>query len=27
MYIDPIAGLLDDEAVLDEQSAQTEEVT
>jgi 16S rRNA processing protein RimM len=27
MYIDPIAGLLDDEAVLDEQSSQTEEVT
>jgi 16S rRNA processing protein RimM len=27
MYIDPIAGLLDDEAVLDEQSTQTEEVT
>ncbi len=27
MYIDPIAGLLDDEAVLDEQNSQTEEVT
>ncbi|MDQ2886792.1 MAG: ribosome maturation factor RimM [Chloroflexota bacterium] len=27
MYIDPIPGLLDDEAVLDEQSTHTEEVT